>query len=221
MSKAWLFMQLSDSAFPTGGFAHSGGFEAALQAGEIQGSAGLEVFLKEGLWQTGHGVLPLASEAFEGTKSLAQLDEFCDAFLSSSVANRASRIQGRTFLATCMRSLANEKLVLLNGVTKLENFHQHFAPIFGASMKALGLSLSDMQELLLYMVLRSILSAAIRLGVVGPYQAQQIQLGFAQNLDAVLQECAELRSKDLAQTAPLLEIFQSLHDRLYSKLFQS
>ncbi len=120
-----------------------------------------------------------------------------------------------------MRSLANEKLVLLNGVTKLENFHQHFAPIFGASMKALGLSLSDMQELLLYMVLRSILSAAIRLGVVGPYQAQQIQPGFAQNLDAVLQECAELRSKDLAQTAPLLEIFQSLHDRLYSKLFQS
>jgi urease accessory protein UreF len=26
---------------------------------------------------------------------------------------------------------------------------------------------------------------------------------------------------DIAQTAPLLDLFQSMHDRLYSRLFQS
>ena len=31
----WLLWQLADSAFPTGGFAHSGGLEAAWQNGEV------------------------------------------------------------------------------------------------------------------------------------------------------------------------------------------
>ena len=31
----WMVLQLADSAFPTGGFAHSAGLEAAAQAGEI------------------------------------------------------------------------------------------------------------------------------------------------------------------------------------------
>jgi urease accessory protein len=35
----WLLWQLADSAFPTGGFAHSGGLEAAWQHGEIRNSA--------------------------------------------------------------------------------------------------------------------------------------------------------------------------------------
>ena len=48
-----LVLQLADSAFPTGGFAHSAGLEAAAQLGEIEGPAGLRAFAEEALWQAG------------------------------------------------------------------------------------------------------------------------------------------------------------------------
>ena len=31
----WLVLQLADAAFPTGGYVHSGGLEAAAQAGAV------------------------------------------------------------------------------------------------------------------------------------------------------------------------------------------
>jgi urease accessory protein UreF len=37
----------------------------------------------------------------------------------------------------------------------------------------------------------------------------------------VLARCANLAETDAAQTAPLIDIRQGTHDRLYSRLFQS
>ena len=106
----WRLWQLADSSFPTGGFAHSGGLESALQQGEISDLAGFEKFLSEALWQAGYGSLPLASAAHEDPERLEELDRICNGFVSSHVANRTSRIQGRTFFATCERSFGTDEL---------------------------------------------------------------------------------------------------------------
>src|SRR5712664_1585920 len=99
----WTLLQLADSAFPTGGFAHSSGLEAAAQAGEIRGAEDLARFVRDAIWQAGWGALPLMRGAFEDPSSLPRLDDRADAFLANHVANRASRTQGRAFLSTPTR----------------------------------------------------------------------------------------------------------------------
>ena len=69
---------------------------------------------------------------------------------------------------------------------------------------------------------RGVLSAAVRLGVVGPLRGAAAAVGVAGVSATVLARYrdADVRST-LAQTAPFIDILQGAHDRLYSRLFQS
>src|SRR6185369_7458219 len=99
----WLTWQIVDSAFPTGAFAHSWGLEAAWQQGEVADRDGLRRFLEASILQTGYASLPLVNDAYRSPEQLEALDAVADAFLLNAVANRASRIQGRTLLGTAGR----------------------------------------------------------------------------------------------------------------------
>jgi len=219
MKIPWLLFQLSDSALPTGGFAHSGGLEAAKQQ-ELIEPAQLRPFLRDALWQAGHFGLPLLSAAHEDPAALPRLDQRADAFLTSHVANRASRTQGRAFLHTCAR-IFPEQLSALRDATQASGLRQHHAPIFGASMRTLDVDRAVAQQLFLSQVLRNLLFAAVRLALAGTHQAQRLQWQLAPVLDEVLRACANLREDEIAQTAPLADLVGSVHDRLYSRLFQS
>jgi urease accessory protein len=146
------------------------------------------------------------------------LDALCDAFLSTAVANRASRAQGRAFLAACARTWPCEPLRTLEAQAAPAG---HLAPIVGAATRAIGCPRPDVQRLFLVLALRGVCSAAVRLGIVGPYAAQRLQAECACDLDRVLGRCADLTELDITQTAPLIDIRQGTHDRLYSRLFQS
>ena len=220
MKISWLMLQLSDSALPTGGFAHSGGLEAAAQQGEVRTAEDLRRFLREALWQAGHGALPLASAAHADPSALPRLDARADAFLVSRVANRASRTQGRAFLDTCARIFPAE-LSGLREDARRSGLLLHQAPISGAVLRALGVPLPQAHQLLLSLALRGLLFAAVRLGIAGTHEAQRVLHEMSPALDEVLATCGGLGEDALAQTAPLLDLFGSTHDRLYSRLFQS
>jgi len=219
MTHSFLLFQLSDSAFPTGGFAHSGGLEAAWQCGEVRDVEALRRFLRDALWQAGRGVLPLAAAAHADPVRLPELDARCHAFLTNVVARRASTVQGRAFLATCGRTWPGAAMAVVEGSAR--PLAGHYAPIAGAVMRTLGVPLADTQQLLLYIAARGFLSAAVRLGIIGPYAAQRLQFESHQDVEAVLARCASLREDDLAQTTPIADLLQAGHDRLYSRLFQS
>lgn len=213
-----LIWQLADSAFPAGGFAHSGGLEAAWQAGEVPSVDALRQFVRDALWQAGRGVLPLASAAHDDPGGLDRLDALCHVFLTNVVVRRASCVQGRAFAATCAEVWPGGAAVLHGRAQRL---HGHYAPIVGAVLSTIGVPLGATQQLVLYQVLRGVLSAAVRLGIIGPYAAQRLQLEGAEALLEVLAACATLRDQDIAQTAPILDLLHAGHDRLYSRLFQS
>ena len=211
--------QLADSAFPTGGFAHSGGLEAAWQSGEVASPEALALFVRSALWQTGRGLLPLASAACIDPLRLEELDDACHVFLTNVVSSRASCVQGRALAATCARVWPGESMTALED--RVAALNGHHAPVFGAALSLLGLPLRTVQQLFLYSSLKGLTSAAVRLGIVGTYAAQRLQVECAGELDLILERCEDLRDPDVAQTAPILDLLQAGHDRLYSRLFQS
>ena len=72
MALSLLLLQLADSAFPTGGFAHSSGLEAAAQLGEIKGPSGLERFLLHNLEGAGAGALPMVTATHASPERLPE-----------------------------------------------------------------------------------------------------------------------------------------------------
>jgi urease accessory protein len=213
---AW---QLADSAFPTGGFAHSGGLEAAWQSGEIPNPAALEAFALAVLEQTGWGMLPLLNAAYRDPSRFDELDHLADVFLTNPVANRASRVQGRALAATAARiwPVGPVDAVAL----RVEAGLGHQGPVMGVVFAALKLPLTVARQVCLYTAARSVLAAAVKLGIAGSYEAQRIQHALIPAIAAAADRARDADERHLAQTAPVIDVLQAAHDRLYSRLFQS
>jgi urease accessory protein len=215
-----LLWQLIDSAFPSGGFAHSGGLEACVQHGYVT-ARGLHAFARHAVANVGSTSLPLVTAAHRRSGDLAALDDLAHVFLSNAVANRASRAQGRALLTSAARSFGGPAIAIIERTVRESPLEGHYAPIFGAVYSALDLPLRDTQRAFVFIALRGVASAAVRLGVIGAYEAQTLQASVAADLERVVDEYGGLEPSDIAQTAPLIDVFQATHDRLYSRLFQS
>jgi urease accessory protein len=215
----WLAWQIVDSAFPTGVFAHSWGLEAAWQQGEVPDGDALRLFLRASIQQTAYGSLPLLNAAYRRPDRWLALDELADAFLTNSVANRASRVQGRTLLSTAGRVWPSDDMTAV--ATTAERGCAHVAPLSGVLFQLIGLPVETARLAMLFGTARGVLSAAVRLGIIGSYQAQRIHHDAGRDLRGLLERSSALDADDVCQTAPVLDLLHSAHDRLYSRLFQS
>lgn len=215
----WLVLQLADATFPAGGFAHSGGLEAAMQAGALTGPGTLERFLDDALWHAGHTTLPFAAAAHDAPERLVELDLAHDAALRNPVVNRASRSQGRAHLDACIRSFGGPGLRGLRDAAA--GSPRHLAPVLGASLAVLDVDRDATLRLHLHGVARGLVSAAVRLGLVGSNEGQGLQARAAPTLDSVLAHCAHLEVPAQTQTAPLHDLLAGGHELLYSRLFSS
>src|SRR5205823_5769166 len=143
--------------------------------------------------------LPFVLAAHRGPQKLAELDSLCDAFTPNHVANRASRAQGRALLAAVERIFAAPALHPPCG---------HAAPAFGAVTRLLEITRESASQLFVFSHLRALTSSAVRLGIVGPMEAQTLQHRLTPRARDLLAECEDLDVEDLAQTAPLHDLWQ-------------
>ncbi|RYP22387.1 hypothetical protein DL765_001739 [Monosporascus sp. GIB2] len=99
----------------------------------------------------------------------------------------------------------------------------HFAPLFGAVARAVGLTARQAAYVFVLGHVRNLTSAAMRAGVFGPFQAQKILAGAgAQRLVAAAVDREwDTPFEDAGQTAPILDLWVGRHEILYSKIFNS
>jgi urease accessory protein len=219
MPTDWLLWQLTDSAFPTGGFAHSGGLEAAVQIGFVSDAQTLERFIQAMLSQLGRGVAQFALAAWDRPDEFVRIDRECDLFLNNHVSNRASRMQGQALLSSASKIfLEAHRAELISRwaiAARRDRLASHLAPVFGLVANGLGICSEQAMMLFLFTHLRGATSAAVRLGIVGPMQGQQIQSRFAAESNWFNGD------REAVQINPMVDLLQMNQDRFYSRLFQS
>jgi urease accessory protein len=216
-------MQLADSALPTGGYAFSGGLEAAARLGLLRDADGLRRYFLDYLEQFASGELPCLNAAWTapGGDALRHPVEELDALLAVPESNRASATQGRGWLSI-LRLLAPE-----SGIDALaawfaeQDLPTHFLACAGAGLRRAGWPLGQVRRLCYYLSARDQTSAAVRLGLIGPMDGQRLLAAGVAAGERILMETEGLMPADARRGSPLLDIAQARHATLYTRLFQS
>ncbi|GFU15204.1 urease accessory protein F [Trichonephila clavipes] len=120
-------------AFPTGGFSHSMGTEAATQNLYINDFDSLKVFILSCLENAGSSCIPFVRAAYENADNLQKvmlLDSLHNATLLNHVAHRASKLQGKSFLTTSCKVFQLPVTEKLKDLADDEKIHCHLISYF-------------------------------------------------------------------------------------------
>jgi urease accessory protein len=146
----------------------------------------------------------------------------------NAVAQNASLAQGRAIITLVFRGfpLGNEQdtafIAEIKQRGRAKELPLHFPLCFAIVCRALGVSRDSSMHLLLFYQARSIVSAAIRLNLLGPYQAQTVLLELQEKVEALSGRVVEVGHEvEYYQSSPVQDIVTARHSQCYSRLFNS
>ncbi|GAB3635051.1 urease accessory protein UreF [Hymenobacter arcticus] len=215
-------LHLADSALPTGSFAYSYGLESSLTFGLVRTETEFRAYLYSFLQQAVSFELPFITSAILLIDN--ELDNLLteyDAQLLAPALHRASLTQGKNWLKLLDSFYPEAGLAQLGEELARRQVPAHFVPLFGLSLGKTGFAQAAIQATYLHLVLRDQLSAAIRLGFIGPMAGHRLQHDFYAVFDNLL-SAADIRPyTEATRCTVLLDVAQLLHDDIYSRLFQN
>jgi len=212
-------LQLADSTFPTGGYAFSSGLESAWHAGCLGDVGGFESWLDSTCIGFAGWELPFVSCIWGRELSeSARMFRIYDAQAMPSTARAASTRLGGTW-ARVVSSLRPEAAVWSADLRE-RALPTHQVPVMASALALFSVDLHQTRLFSLWMFLRDQISSAVRLGILGPMEAASIHHRRLPGLET-LALASPHRIEDARRSAPLWDLAQGLHERLYSRLFQS
>jgi urease accessory protein len=224
MGRAALLI-LADGRFPAGGYAHSGGMEAAVASGSVYDAASLETFCQGRLHTAGLTAAGLAASAAAGHDPLA-LDEAADARTPVPALRQVARRLGRQMLRAARATWPSPDLDQLARI-RPQGVHQPV--VLGVTARAAGLTPLDAAQCAAYESVSGPATAAVRLLSLDPLDATALLARLTDQLDDVAQCAADAAARvpnhDIgvlpAASAPLLDIIAQRHAAWNVRLFAS
>ena len=215
---------LSDSRFPAGGHAHSGGVEPAVTAGTVSELASLEAFLRGRLRTAGLVAAGLAAAACARADAgpWDSLDAEADARTPSPAQRAASRQQGRALLRAARVAWPDD-----DGLAALAGYRggPHHAVVLGAAAAAAGCDAGDAARIAAYQSVAGPASAAVRLLALDPMRATAVLARLARDVNQIAERAAAGADGPLDElpcpSAPALDLLAEAHIRAEVRLFES
>ncbi|MFP5317848.1 MAG: urease accessory protein UreF [Acidimicrobiia bacterium] len=208
---------LADGRFPSGGHAHSGGVEAAVDAGRVHDGPSLRAFLDGRLATAGRVAAALAAAAATGRHDVDRLEREASARISSPALRDASLAQGRLLLRAAAAILSAGDLPVGD---------HHHAVAVGLVARAAGQTPREAARWAAYDAVAGPAGAAVRLCGLDPFETWAAVAALAVAVEEVAAEAAARASDDdlcslPACSAPLLDVGAEHHIRSEVRLFVS
>jgi urease accessory protein len=220
-------LHFADSAFPTGGYAHSFGLEHYCQAGIVRDRDGLERFL---LAQLEGAAGPCDATAAAGAlralgradlEACRRLDDALEAMKVVKEFREGSRQMGRQTLRVAAALIGDGRLAAYLDEVNARRAPGHHAVAFGMAAGALGWEAEAAVTAFLYSTTALLVGAALRLLPMGQLEGQAVLWRLHPVIGRVAREAAERPPADLWSFTPGLDIQGMLHERLDARLFRS
>ena len=217
-------LTLADSNFPTGGYAFSNGLEATKQMGLLRSSDDLDAYMQTVIYATARSEIPFISACFKGDPLPADLTDMLltyDAMLTAPAIARGSEVQGRNLLRLMRDLYFSDAMARLHKILLSQPVPAHYTIVFGMTFRIAGLKHRHTCRIFMYQFLRDQISAAVRLGQIGPMEAARLQKRHHKTAIRAMTSVAQTDYTCATRCAPQWDIAQGMHEFLYSRLFQS
>ena len=209
-------------------------------------------FLSLSLRSLASTALPYVLAGYRTPGKLEELDNDFDASTPCTVARRASVAQGRALLSVWERSFRSHfhgkhdghesgqngtDTVALEASAILHAFstslrassadvlpqNAHLAPLWGVVTLLLRIDLKSSAYLFIFSHARTVISAAVRASVLGPYQAQAVlaSTDLQKQIDGLVAKYWARSTEDAGQSVPVVDLWVGRHEKLYSRIFNS
>ncbi len=223
MNTASIF-QFIDSSLPVGGFVYSMGMESAIKSNALKTEEDLKRYLLTYAAQLFSFEFPFLDAAYHASDQCTTWSSLVTTYkvmLMNPPVEKSALVLGKNWLRLLSSLFEHQEMVDLKNNLETQKTALYYTLIFGMSMKALGVSLSQTREMYLYTALRDQVTVLTRLGTIGPMGGQKLLAYLLTQTEVTLKQYIEVPYIQAKKSAYLMEIMQMNHDKIYSKLFQN